>query len=67
MVRLPEVLREALDYLEGKSLKKANVIQGISIGRWSVIGAGAVVIEDIPAGSTAVGVPAKVIKNKSHG
>ena len=28
----------------------------------AIIGAGAVVIEDIPAGATAVGVPAKVIK-----
>ena len=32
------------------------------IGRSSVIGAGSVVVSDIPAFSVAVGVPAKVIK-----
>ncbi len=39
----------------------AKIIQGKTIGTNSVIGAGAVVIRDIPAGSTAVGVPAKPI------
>jgi acetyltransferase-like isoleucine patch superfamily enzyme len=36
----------------------ASVIQGIRIGAWSIVGAGAVVIRDVPAGVTAVGVPA---------
>ena len=40
----------------------AKVIQGIRIGKWCTIGAGAVVIEDIPDNCTAVGVPAKPIK-----
>jgi acetyltransferase EpsM len=40
----------------------ATVIPGISIGEWSVIGAGATVIQTIPSRSTAVGNPAKVIK-----
>jgi sugar O-acyltransferase (sialic acid O-acetyltransferase NeuD family) len=40
----------------------ANVIQGRVIGPWSVIGAGAVVIRDLPANVTAAGVPAKIIK-----
>jgi len=31
------------------------------IGAWSIVGAGAVVIDDIPAGVTAVGVPARII------
>jgi acetyltransferase EpsM len=39
-----------------------SVIQGIRIGRGVIIGAGAVVIEDIPDHVTAVGVPARVIK-----
>lgn len=43
----------------------AVVIQGITIGAWSIIGAGAVVISDIPPNVTAVGVPAKVIKTNS--
>ena len=40
----------------------AKIIQGKSIGEDSVIGAGAVVIKSIEPNSTAVGVPAKVIK-----
>lgn len=41
-----------------------SVIQGCSIGPWSVIGAGAAVIGDIPAHATAVGIPARVIKQR---
>lgn len=40
----------------------ANVIQGMSVGPWSIVGAGAAVISDIPPQVTAVGVPARVIK-----
>ncbi len=40
----------------------AQIIQGISVGENSVVGAGAVVNRDLPANSTAVGIPAKVIK-----
>ena len=39
-----------------------NVINNISLGERTIIGAGAVVISDIEPGSTAVGVPAEVIK-----
>lgn len=39
----------------------ARVLGGIRIGDGARIGANAVVISDIPAGATAVGVPAKVI------
>jgi len=42
----------------------ATFIQEVSIGSWSTIGAGAVVIGDIPEKVTAVGVPAKVVKSK---
>jgi sugar O-acyltransferase (sialic acid O-acetyltransferase NeuD family) len=42
----------------------ANVIQGISIGKWTVIGAGATVIKDVPEYVTAVGVPAEIIKRR---
>ena len=41
----------------------ATVIQGVRIGAHSVLGAGAVAVRDIPAHCTAVGVPARVIKN----
>lgn len=41
-----------------------SVIQGISIGAWTTVGAGAAVIRDLPDRVTAVGVPAQVIRNK---
>ena len=41
----------------------STVIQGKKIGKESIIGAGAVVVNDIESFSTAVGVPAKVIKS----
>ncbi len=40
----------------------STVIQGLSIGKWSVVGAGAVVTKSIPPNCTAVGIPAKPIK-----
>ena len=33
-----------------------------SVGQWSIIGAGAVVVKDIPSFCTAIGAPAKAIK-----
>ena len=41
---------------------KAVVIPKRAIGKWSVIGAGAVVTKDIPDNCTAVGIPAEPIK-----
>ena len=38
------------------------VLPEIKVGRWSTIGAGAVVTKDIPNNVTAVGIPAKIIK-----
>lgn len=40
------------------------VLDGVTIGKGSVIGAGAVVNRDIPAGVIAAGVPARIIKEK---
>lgn len=40
----------------------AIVTDGVRIGRNAVIGAGAVVTSDIPAGTVAVGIPARVVK-----
>ena len=45
----------------------ANLIEGKTIGDWSVVGAGSVVVKDVPANATAVGVPAKVVKERSPG
>ena len=45
----------------------STIIQGITIGAWSVIGAGAVVVKDLPPNVTAVGIPAKPIKEREPG
>jgi len=39
-----------------------QIIQGKAVGEYSIIGAGAVVVKDIPAKCTAVGSPARPIK-----
>jgi serine acetyltransferase len=41
-----------------------KILDGVTIGRDSIIGAGAVVTEDIPPESIAVGVPARVIRSR---
>lgn len=38
------------------------IIQGVSVGKNTVIGAGSVVVKDLPENCTAVGAPAKAIK-----
>jgi len=40
------------------------VLDGVCIGKGAVIGAGSVVNRDIPAGTIAAGVPARVVKNR---
>ncbi|MBD2139793.1 acyltransferase [Anabaena sp. FACHB-1237] len=42
-----------------------TVLDGVTIGQGSIIGAGAVVKKNIPPYSIAVGVPAKVIKTRT--
>ncbi len=39
----------------------AMILQGVEIGSASIVGAGAVVIRDLPANATGVGVPAQLI------
>jgi 2,3,4,5-tetrahydropyridine-2,6-dicarboxylate N-succinyltransferase len=41
----------------------AVVLEGVRIGRGAVVAAGAIVIEDVPAGTVVAGVPAKAIKS----
>lgn len=41
----------------------SSVINGVSIGSGSVLGAGACAVKDLPEKVTAVGVPAKIIKH----
>ena len=40
----------------------ATVIQGVRVGAHTIVGAGAVVVSDLPADCTAVGVPAKMLE-----
>ena len=41
----------------------AVIIEGVRIGTGAVVGAGAVVLEDVPAGAVVTGNPARIIKN----
>lgn len=43
---------------------RVNVMAGVTIGKGCVIGAGSVVTRDIPPYSVAVGVPARVVKER---
>lgn len=43
----------------------AKILGAVTIGDDACIGANAVVISDVPAGQTAVGIPAKLLKPKS--
>ncbi len=41
---------------------RVTLLPGVTLGRWCVIGAGAVVTRDIPDYGVAVGVPARVVR-----
>lgn len=41
----------------------AVILEGVKVGKGSVVAAGSVVVEDVPAGVVVAGVPAKIIKN----
>ncbi|MBC2578291.1 2,3,4,5-tetrahydropyridine-2,6-dicarboxylate N-acetyltransferase [Peptostreptococcus russellii] len=43
----------------------AVILEGVRIGKGSVVAAGAIVTEDVPEGSVVAGVPAKIIKQTS--
>jgi serine acetyltransferase len=40
---------------------RASIIPGKTVGSRSIIGAGAVVVTDVPAGVTVVGIPARIL------
>lgn len=45
----------------------ATILAGVTVGAGSVVGAGAVVTRDVPAGTVAVGNPARVIRSVDSG
>ena len=54
--------------LEDNVLIGANavILEGVRVGMGAVVAAGAVVIEDVPAGAIVAGVPARLIKQASE-
>jgi len=45
----------------------ARILGPVRIGAGAVIGANAVVLDDVPAGAVAVGMPARVVRRRSEG
>lgn len=43
----------------------AIILPGVTLGRGSIVGAGAIVTRDVAAGDVVVGVPAKVVRSAS--
>jgi acetyltransferase-like isoleucine patch superfamily enzyme len=66
---LPEIVHEFGKVTIGSYVRifaNAVITPGISIGEGAVIGAGSVVTRDIPPWTVAVGLPARVIKDRER-
>lgn len=44
----------------------STLLPGVCVGAWALVGAGAVVVKDVPAHSVVVGNPARVINTVEH-
>ena len=40
----------------------ASILPGVTVGKYAIVGAGAIVTKDVPDYAVVVGIPAKVIK-----
>ena len=58
-----EGLRGPLVRLGAKIGANATVLPGVVVGRNALIGAGAVVVEDVPDGKVVVGNPARIVRD----
>jgi acetyltransferase EpsM len=38
------------------------ILPGVKVGKWCVIGAGSIILKDVPDGSIVVGNPGRIIK-----
>ena len=45
----------------------AKILKGVTVGKGAVVGAGAVVTRDIPEYAVVAGIPARIIKFRTHG
>lgn len=61
------IRREGEDHLAGPTIERgasvganATILPGVTVGAEAFVAAGAVVIEDVPPGTLAVGVPARI-------
>ena len=53
--------------MEGAKIgANATLLSGVVVGRNAIVGAGSVVVKDVPAGKVVVGNPARVIKDVSE-
>jgi acetyltransferase-like isoleucine patch superfamily enzyme len=67
IIQQPPVSRGGITIEENCWLgARATVIDGVTVGRDTVLGAGAVALRDVPEFSVAAGVPAKVIKDRKE-
>lgn len=62
------IMREKVDIGDDVWIgTNAVIFPGVKIGSHAIVGSGAVVREDVPEWKIAVGLPAKVIKDRRHG
>ena len=45
---------------------EANIVHGVRVGAHALLGAGALVLDDVPSFAVAYGIPAKVVRQRSQ-